>query len=165
MNIRIRKTQPPASTEELKNLELNLGIALPESYRGFLSEYNGATPESNIFTVSERDHGGISQFIPCSEILEEKNLVVDVFPNHVIPIAWSAGGNYVCIDLTDSSVLFWDHEEYDHLRHLASSLDEFLHMLTPFDISTVELKPEQVISVWIAPGFLESIRKNDVKNE
>lgn len=56
----------------------------------------------------------------------------DRFPKNIIPIASSAGGNEICMDLDNEKILFWDHE----LSHpdkdfflIANSFEEFVFSL------------------------------------
>jgi hypothetical protein len=54
----------------------------------------------------------------------------------------------------DGAVWFWDHET-DELVRLANSVPEFIsNCVAP---QPVELRPDQVTSVWIDPAFAKSI--------
>jgi hypothetical protein len=69
-------------------------------------------------------------------------------------------GNYVLIDEGKSgAVYFWDHETGDATK-LALTFGDFLNLLEPFDIKTIELKPSQVKKAWIDPKFLKNLRKH-----
>ena len=59
------------------------------------------------------------------------------------------------VALDDGRVAFWDHEleDDDPVSVLASDFASFFETLRPFDPSSVELKPGQVISVWVDPDL------------
>lgn len=66
----------------------------------------------------------------------------DRFPRNVIPIASSAGGNEICMDIDNEKILFWDHE----LSHpdkgfflIANSFEEFILSLVDDPIGTDEV--------------------------
>jgi len=61
----------------------------------------------------------------------------------------------------DGAVWFWDHET-DELVRLAGSVPEFISYCV--DPQPVELRPEQVKSVWIDPAFAKSIGKEVPKD-
>jgi len=63
-------------------------------------------------------------------------------------LAEDESGNYF-IEV-DEAVYFWDHETSETV-FLASSLDTFISGCA--EPETVELKPDQVESVWIDPEF------------
>lgn len=65
----------------------------------------------------------------------------DRFPRNIIPIASSAGGNEICIDIDNEKILFWDHE----LSHpdkdfflIANSFEEFILSLVDEPIEAEE---------------------------
>jgi cell wall assembly regulator SMI1 len=148
MRIKLRKYEPAADSA-ISQVETEIGVTLPEDYRNFLSVYDGAIPEDNIF---EDDLNiGVERFIPVSEVMKRAKRI-DGFPEGGLPIAASAGGNYVYLTKSGFEVYFWDHEVEDD-KKIAASFDEFLQKLKPFDASSIQLKPGQVKSVWIAPGF------------
>lgn len=149
-----------ATPKAVQKLEAALGCSISESFRRFVSENDGSKPEANIFKIGTDNDAGVNQFIPVSEILEERRSLENL-PNRAYPIAWAEGGNYVLLDEgKGGQVYFWDHELPDeNIIRLADNFDEFLSMLEPFDINSVELKPGQVKKVWIHPEFLKRIKE------
>ena len=148
MNIELKKYRP-AINSEIEEAEKLLGYKLPAEYISFLLEFNAAIPEDNVFdedlTVS------VDRFIPVSEIATRAKKV-DGLPEGAIPIAEATSGNLIYFKKASEEVMFWDHE-IDNDKKLASSFDEFLIKLLPFDMKSVQLKPEQVKSVWVDPNF------------
>ncbi|QDU02114.1 SMI1 / KNR4 family protein [Gimesia chilikensis] len=152
MVIKIAKTRA-ASANDLFVLEKTLGVKLPDSFRVFLKEYDGAEPESNLFEIDETNNSGVNEFIPAQLILKERALIENLSPQ-AFPFAFAEGGNYVILDLNGrETVLFWDHETAE-LIHLSDSFEKFLSDLQPFSLDDVQLEPGDVGEVWIDPDFL-----------
>lgn len=45
-----------------------------------------------------------------NSLQEAINTYSDRFPRNIIPIASSAGGNEISMDIDNEKILFWDHE-------------------------------------------------------
>ena len=143
-----------ASPDAIARLEMAVGTPLPNEYLEFVATFDGAVPEPNIFAVGFDNDAGVNSFIPVGEIVDVMNMV-DGFPDGSFPIAWAECGNFILIDRCDGSVHFWDHEERDRISRLASDVGAFLDQLKPFDGNSIELKPEDVIGVWVDPTLLQ----------
>jgi hypothetical protein len=101
----------------------------------------------------------VNGFIPVRDITQEAQHIENLGAGS-FPIAWAEGGNYILMDLASGgTVSYWDHEQPDSPTELAESFLSFLDLLEPFDATAVELKPGQVISAWIDPDFLKSLKK------
>ena len=134
------------------------GINMSEKFKKYLQEFNGAEPETNIFSINERNESGVSRLIPVSVMIEEQKYLDNV-EKSVFPIAWAEGGNYVVVDFDkNESIYFWDHEEPENQILLGFDVYDFLSKLKPFDADSVELEEEQVESAWIDPDFLKSLK-------
>lgn len=148
-----------ASEKDIAFLARELGRQLPPDLLAFLHLYDGAEPEPNIFKIEATNEGGLNGFIPVREIAREAQNIENLSAGS-FPIAWAEGGNYILIDLASGgAVSFWDHELPDSPTKLADSFQSFLDLLEPFDASTIQMKPGQVISAWIDPDFLKSLKK------
>ncbi len=155
MRIKLSKATRPFRSADLDSLEERIGFALPADYKRFLASHNGATLQTNVFSVSASNDSGVNSFIPLDELEKERRHIEEEVPKSAIPVAWAEGGNYVVLDVRQGGgVFFWDHESPTPLTRLADSFDAFLEMLQPFDVNSVELKPGQVKSVWIDPSLL-----------
>jgi hypothetical protein len=147
-----------ASEQDILALETALGCQLSDSLRKFLQEHDGAKPENNIFKIGDTNECGVNRFIPCGEILKERNYIENTPPKS-FPVAWAEGGNYIFVDEGKNGVVcFWDHETAE-ATSLAVTFGDFLDLLQPFDPSTVKLKPGQVKRIWIDPEFLKRLKK------
>ena len=154
MNIKMKKCGS-ASQADVKAIEDHIGTSLPREYRSFLTAYDGAEPETNVVSISEKNASGVNKFIPARDILRECEGIESI-PRRAIPIAWDGCGNYFILDITTGEVLFWDHETAD-LTGIADSFEGFLSALRPFNDDEVELRPGQVKSAWVDPAFLRSL--------
>jgi hypothetical protein len=144
-----------ASERDIVALEKLIGQPLDHGFRRFVAENDGATPESNAFSVNGiNNFGGVNEFTLVKEIIGER-AYFETIGEHAYPVALSAGGNYIVLDQGQGgAVFFWDHE-LDEFSMIASSFVEFLDMIEPFDESSVKLAPGQVKSAWIDPNFLK----------
>ncbi len=175
MTIKISKSNVGTSLSEIKNLERQLGRQLPSDYENFLLSTNGGVPEPNRFEVPQFDTGsGVTWFFGLlgepkyRDLAYEQKVLGQRLPNGMIAVADAAGGNRICLSIRNRDfgcVYFWDHELESELNvesplaQLATTFDEFLSILQPFDPESVELEPGQVESAWIDPEFLRSLNE------
>lgn len=57
---------------------------------------------------------------------------IEEFEEELLPIGTDGNGNYVCLDLKEGGILFYDHETWER-SPLASSFEEFLGGLAEYD--------------------------------
>ncbi|MEC0323596.1 SMI1/KNR4 family protein [Bacillus subtilis] len=149
------KTDPRINkNEQLKEIEMNIGKQLPSDYKDFLKKYGGCYLESTKTTDEieydvcykplEKDpwmgKGDDTQLLEGfyglandhNSLQKAIDTYSDRFPRNIIPIASSAGGNEICMDIDNGKILFWDHE----LSHpdkdfflIANSFEEFVFSL------------------------------------
>ncbi|XOT29261.1 SMI1/KNR4 family protein [Bacillus subtilis subsp. subtilis] len=149
------KTDPRINkNEQPKEIEMNIGKQLPSDYKDFLKEYGGCYLESKktsdeieydvCYKPLEKDpwmgKGDDTQLLEGfyglandhNSLQKAIDTYSDRFPRNIIPIASSAGGNEICMDIDNGKILFWDHE----LSHpdkdfflIANSFEEFVFSL------------------------------------
>ncbi|MEC0294502.1 SMI1/KNR4 family protein [Bacillus subtilis] len=149
------KTDPRINkNEQPKEIEMNIGKQLPSDYKDFLKEYGGCYLESKktsdeieydvCYKPIEKDpwmgKGDDTQLLEGfyglandhDSLQKAIDTYSDRFPRNIIPIASSAGGNEICMDIDNGKILFWDHE----LSHpdkdfflIANSFEEFVFSL------------------------------------
>lgn len=149
------KTDPRINkNEQLKEIEMNIGKQLSSDYKDFLKEYGGCYLESKktsdeieydvCYKLIEKDpwmgKGDDTQLLEGfyglandhDSLQKAIDTYSDRFPRNIIPIASSAGGNEICMDIDNGKILFWDHE----LSHpdkdfflIANSFEEFVFSL------------------------------------
>lgn len=90
-------------------------------------------------------------------------------PNECIPIAKIEGGDVLCLELSKQNygrILLWEHEEelnegytdnVDLLRKVASTFEEFMKQIVPFEINDDDFKVKEI---WIDPEFLKELGDN-----
>lgn len=149
------------TNEQLKEIERNIGNQLPSDYKDFLKGYGGCHLESKKTTDEveydvcykpiekdpwmgkEDDTQLLENFYGLANdhnsLQAAINTYSDRFPRNIIPIASSAGGNEICMDIDNEKILFWDHE----LSHpdkdfflIANSFEEFILSLVDEPIET-----------------------------
>ena len=148
-----------ASEESIVAFQNFLGGTLSETVKKFLRSFDGAEPESNIFSAGEANESGVNRFIPLRSIPTEISRMRGL-SWRAYPIAWAEGGNYVVIDENaQGAVFFWDHELVEPLTKIASDFDSFLDQLMPFDPSSIKLNPSQIKKAWVNPEFLKSLKE------
>ncbi|PLS07549.1 SMI1/KNR4 family protein [Bacillus halotolerans] len=158
------KTDPRINkNEQLKEIEMNIGKQLPSDYKDFLKGYGGCYLESTKTTDEieydvcykpiekdpwmgkDDDTQLLEDFYGLandhSSIQKAIDTYSDRFPRNIIPIASSAGGNEICMDIDNEKILFWDHE----LSHpdkdfflIANSFEEFILSLVDEPIEADE---------------------------
>lgn len=149
MKIKLKKYSP-ASEIEIQELETKSGINLPVDFRNFLRQYNGATPEENVF--DDDVSVSVDRFLPVSDI-NRRTSKIEGLPKNALAIAEAPSGNIIYLTKDKKYIYYWDHEIEGGDKKLASSFDAFLNKLKPFDVSSIQLKPGQVKSVWVDPDF------------
>lgn len=129
-------------------------VKFPEDYKDFLKKYNGAVPETNVFTFKRRKYL-VEQFLCLMEksarndvngeydigvVLTAKGEFLnddeEIFGTEVLPIAKLAGDDYICLDYRKKrgiTVAIWyggESEEFHPvLRKIANSFSDFLNMI------------------------------------
>lgn len=145
---------------DLKQLEEYVGHKFPGELKTFFKKYNGANVEPNIFEYSDSLQCNVNKFISLKEIVNEIKFI-DNLDKFTIPVAIAEGGNYVIVNvLENGKVYFWDHEEPEIKYPISDNILDFLDQLEPFSVNDIELKKEDIISSWIDPDFLKSIKKD-----
>ena len=118
----------PLPTDQLiDSFENFWKVKFPEDYRDFLKKYNGAVPETNVFTFKRRKYL-VEQFLCLMEksarndengeydigvVLTAKGELMndeeDIFGTDIVPIASLSGDDYVCLDYHNKkpSVVIW----------------------------------------------------------
>ena len=141
------------SLTDEKVAEINDAL-LVKNFDDFLKKYNGAVPETNVFTFKRRKYL-VEQFLCLMEksarndvngeydigvVLTAKGEFLnddeEIFGTEVLPIAKLAGDDYICLDYRKKrgiTVAIWyggESEEFHPvLRKIANSFSDFLNMI------------------------------------
>ena len=142
-----RECGPQICDEDIRAVEREIGISLPQDYRDFLLAQNGGRPEPNAFPINGLENnpfGTIQVFLGIEDAIESCNLdwTYHTFsgrlPDNLIAIARDDCGDLICLSLYGEdagSVIFWDrHQEieepsYANVYHVADSFAEFLESI------------------------------------
>ncbi len=157
-----------------------IGYELPKDYIEFLRHHNGGYVKNSISSYSEN---GNQKFILTSmfglgsddDLISQFETYKNRIPNTCIPIGRDAGGNLVCLNLSEERygyVYFWNHEEELHyeegkitindLYFIAETVNEFLNSIERDDLKESE-KGYKVKKVWVDPDFLKELEDNSDK--
>jgi cell wall assembly regulator SMI1 len=140
------------SLAQINQLETAIQAKFPESYKNFLLQHNGGSPEPCVFEyidASETRLGCINNFLGIHsgelsnlhDYIETYKVFQKRLPDDVFPIANDPGGNLICISLAahdTGTIYFWDHEleadegeepSYANLFFIARSFDDFIKSL------------------------------------
>lgn len=153
MKVKTESILPAPSDQRIVEFESDCRIALPEEFKQFIKEYNGAVPITNQFSDG-RGERMIERFLCLVDDFEsdvngwydievvltqiESRLLddEDLIGYNVIPFAALFAGDFVCLDCRKSGispVVVWYHEESDDLSPVfatvATNFTEFLEML------------------------------------
>ena len=152
-----------AREEDIKALEEFLGGELPKTYIDFLSKYDGAVPSDNYITAESMNDGyaSIRKFVPVLKIIQLTKDIDFIFQN-TFPIAEDDCGNFICLDIRNGHILFWDHEisysEEDEI-YLAEDISQLLSQLVSFPIDNSDLDISGAKIIYSDPEFMEQQRK------
>ncbi|MCY8755540.1 SMI1/KNR4 family protein [Bacillus haynesii] len=149
------------SNIEIEDLEKKLGKQLHSDYKKFLAKYGGCSLESRktnddvefdvCYRPIEKDPWmGVNDETQLLEsfygfqtnadnVMDIVDTYSDRCPRNIIPIASSAGGNEICMDIDNEKILFWDHESSHPDKDfflIANSFEEFILSLVDEPIGT-----------------------------
>lgn len=138
------------TTEEIQFIQDILRVNFPESLLSCVSQCDEGMPENDIFAYKNpstdssirETTGSFMSFIPSNE----NNIVrfffskPPFFPNSLIPVMATGGGDYICFDYSISGfedkeppVVLWIHDnpEGKEIVDLAINFKKFLEKLEP----------------------------------
>jgi hypothetical protein len=160
----LRIVGSPVEAGDIIELEENLGSPLPADYRNFLLCTNGVVLKPNVLT--DNTNVGVQQFLALAKgadgLLAVRKAYEGRLPADLLPIAYAAGGNLICISILSGKVQFWDHEREaeegqppttENLTLLSDSFDQFFDSLVP--ITEVAMPAVRVRSASFDPSKLK----------
>lgn len=112
-------------------IEKERGISIPDSLVELVKEGNAATPERYKYVIgsTEKMVGAILSFNRNEEDTDTVFTALSVIDDKdLMPFAIDSFGNYVCLDLVNEDVVFWDHEIGEAFS-TEKKLAEFLEQL------------------------------------
>jgi hypothetical protein len=174
MTVQMTSRGGSLSSSQVQELETALRGTLPQDYKEFLSKYNVASPEKNVYEIGSLSTRvavffGVSDEKNHDLLWQNQRVYANRLPKGVLGVASAAGGNLICLRLDNGWTYFWDHEleaaddeepDYGNMTRLAPSFSEFLDHLEPYRSDDSEPKPK-VLSVKLKPGFAEKFKKRE----
>lgn len=144
---KVKEANPYGSIDinELSILEKKIGISLPEDYRKYLINNNGAEFERDVFLINEiegesRIHHmrGILYEPQYASLFNYYKIYNQTLNEKFLSIAEDAFGNQILLKLKDpdrGAIYFWDHEVHfksieEILIKLSNSFTDFVNSLT-----------------------------------
>lgn len=147
------RANPACDETELSGLSEAVGATLPASYVAFLRAHNGGVVSPSRASLPGGGAAIVAAFLEARRVVREKGALGERMGQSCWPIAEDDCGNYFALcDNGGWQVVFWDHETEEEIA-LASSFDEFVDRLRPFDPGSVKLAPGQVIGAWVDPSL------------
>jgi anti-anti-sigma factor len=139
---RIEDTVPPATEEQIRTFEAEIGHTLPEDYRAFLArcrggstdwkcEYEGVSPDGEKRSLLIGTINGVRKGYTYS-LSYNRKFIGNRIPKSLIGIMDDPGGNLICLGVSGPErgrVYFWDHEcapnprEWDGRLETAENID------------------------------------------
>ncbi|WP_249872820.1 SMI1/KNR4 family protein [Oceanobacillus saliphilus] len=165
---------------DLITFSRKIGYELPKDYIEFLRHHNGGYVKNSISSYFKN---GKQKFFLTSmfglgsddDLLSRFETYKKRIPNTCIPIGRDAGGNLVCLNLSEDRygyVYFWDHEEelnyeegkitINDLYLITETFNEFLNSIERDDLKKSE-EGYKVKKVWVDPDFLKELENNSDK--
>lgn len=133
MNQLTWKYVKPLGTEQaIEQFESSYNVKLPLDLVAVFKQYNGGRPDKKGFNTSVKKERVLKTLLSFNEgDLETIYKAYDVLKpedDKLIPFASDPAGNYICYQVTDESIVFWEHET-NTKEKIADSFTEFLHGL------------------------------------
>lgn len=142
---------PSITLVDIKNLEGNRDVKLPELYEDFLLYYNGGIPTlntfwfhdepfivNNFFFLESSTKPVRDEYLLTEGLLWNSDNYLSIMPKNFLPFARDPGDNIYCLDThfgKASPVFFWSHDSPDEdLIRLTESFDGFIHHLEEFAV-------------------------------
>lgn len=158
-----------------------IGYKLPTYYVEFLQQHNGGYMKNS---TSSYYKNGKHKFILTSmfglgsedDLISQFEQYKSRIPDSCIPVGRDAGGNLVCLNLSDDkygNVYFWDHEEefkyedeeisINNLYIIAETFKDFLKSIKEDNMNESNEQGYKVKKISIDPDFLKELEDNSDK--
>jgi hypothetical protein len=155
--VRLEVPNPPASEAALEALRKAGPSDWPSDHLAFLAKHDGGSTHHDAFAYASGRADTLARIYGASEVLQRKSELVGRLGRNVWPIASTTTGNQVVLSWSDDwKVGFWDHET-EGVTEFVRSFSAFSAAVSPYEGPALD--PENVVSVWKAPGFDERFAK------
>ena len=72
------------SQEEVREVEQDLGVSLPDDYREFAANHDGVRPPLNIFPIADANESGVNEFIPLRRVQKECAFIENLSDDRIL---------------------------------------------------------------------------------
>jgi cell wall assembly regulator SMI1 len=152
--INFQNCSEDVSVFDLDSLEKSVGMRIPKEFRDHYLKFNGGMPSLDWFPAQPGwEPIWIHRFLPIEaagsakisigsiyETMRQKNAI----PENILPFALDPGGNFICLNLRDGTILYHVNDVFDPTisitenhkkaeRKLVSSFSEFIALLVNED--------------------------------
>lgn len=170
-NIVIEEVKNQVTIDDIRKVEKELNINLPEDYKKHILKYNGGHPIKNSYPIIEiydfdRYGWGKSTIYDCEiawfyainnedyDLVKENKFFEGRIPNNFIAIGEGSGGDLICISAGAKDygkVYFWGHDwdiGLNFVTHvlIATSFTDFINSL----YETKLLEDENKKDLWVS---------------
>ena len=140
MELKINKASKPIASEELQNIETELGVQLPVAIKEHYLKFNGGQIKNSIIhstgynieyvrfipMLYSGDFINDADFcIPARTIREWENKSV---PDNLIPFAFVSCG-YLCVDYQTGKIYYYKKVGKKETVFIATSFEEFMKLI------------------------------------
>lgn len=112
-------------------IEKERGIIIPEDLKELIVKANAATPSKYNFMIGtvEKVFGAVLSFNKNEKDTDTVYTALKTIENKkLFPFAIDPFGNYICYNIGENEVVFWDHET-DTVSSADKNLEQFLESL------------------------------------
>ena len=117
----VRSSADDVGPQEIKELECDLGVDLPDDFVSFYETVNGGYFIKNCWKTSDDIVYIVGQILPIKHSLSSSCMLLEnsfktlrdkgMLPGGLVPFAVDLGGNYICLRESDGVVFWLDHEK------------------------------------------------------
>lgn len=114
-----------------EEIEKQEGIVFPDELKSLILKCNAATPSKYNFMLDreEKVFGAVLSFNQGESDTDTVFTALKTIKNKALmPFAIDPFGNYICYDLSDHEIVFWNHET-DDITSTGKHLQDFLDSL------------------------------------
>ena len=132
-NLVWKRVKPLVEKDSINKFQEIYGIVFPEELKELIKANNGGRPSLDIIKTVEGEELEVKALLSFNkEDVENIYNVINYFKEHfqgrIVPIATEPSGNYFCINLTNNSIVYWNHETNKETL-ISNGIKEFLMSL------------------------------------
>ncbi|MHC0037729.1 SMI1/KNR4 family protein [Pseudoneobacillus sp. C159] len=128
-----KRVKPLEPVTSIEIFESDHGFTVPEFLKDFIHQYNGGRPSLDITKTKSGREVQIKTFLSFNKKdIETVHNVIGYFKKqfhgNLLPFASEPSGDYFCVDLTNLSIVYWEHET-NEIQKVADNFYKFINGL------------------------------------